>query len=95
MDLGAVGKGLACDEVAKYLNTKKDISGAIVSVGGSVLLYGKNPERKDSTYNVAVRDPFGSSNDYMGVLNLPGGTCISTSGEPYLSWDTETKHLIF
>lgn len=96
LDLGAVGKGLACDEVAKYLNTKKDISGAIVSVGGSVLLYGKNPERKDGTYNVAVRDPFGSSNDYMGVLNLPGGTCISTSGdyEKTFVYEGKTYHHI-
>lgn len=91
LDLGAVGKGLACDEVAKYLSEKSEVSAAVISVGGSILLYGKNPERSDGTFNVAVRDPFGETNDYMGIINLPGGYCISTSGDYEKTFTCEGK----
>ena len=96
LDLGAVGKGLACDEVAKYLSEKSEVSAAVISVGGSILLYGKNPERSDGTFNVAVRDPFGEANDYMGIINLPGGYCISTSGdyEKTFTYEGKTYHHI-
>lgn len=96
LDLGAVGKGLACDEVAKYLKTRNEVSGAVISVGGSILLYGQNPERDDGTFNVAIRNPFGESNDYMGIINLPGGYCVSTSGdyEKTFELDGKTYHHI-
>lgn len=73
VDLGAVGKGLACDRVRGYLENTT-VSGAIVSVGGSILLYG------DSEYSVAIRDPRGESDEYMGVLSL-SDCCVSTSGD--------------
>ncbi|MGN0463089.1 MAG: FAD:protein FMN transferase [Acutalibacteraceae bacterium] len=77
VDLGSVGKGLACDEIRKTLE-EKDIYGAVVSVGGSVLLYGKNPT--SDSWSVAVRDPRGDSSSYMGTLSLKSGV-VSTSGD--------------
>lgn len=77
LDLGAVGKGLACDMVREYLQ-KTDTCGAVVSVGGSILLYGESPKKE--TFSVAVRDPRGDSNDYMGTLCLKE-CCVSTSGD--------------
>ncbi|MCQ2460908.1 MAG: FAD:protein FMN transferase [Clostridia bacterium] len=79
IDLGAVGKGLACDKIRDYLETT-DIYGGTVSVGGSILVYGKNPTAKDNSWNIAVRDPFGSESDYMAVINCKP-CCISTSGD--------------
>ena len=39
LDLGAVGKGIACDRISKELEVCKEIEGAVVSVGaGSVSL---------------------------------------------------------
>lgn len=92
VDLGAVGKGLACDRVREYLKNT-DVKGAVISVGGSVLLYG-NAERK-KPWTVAVRDPRGESGDYMGVLTLQE-CCISTSGdyERILEKDGKTYHHI-
>lgn len=40
LDLGSVGKGIACDEVRGVLENSK-IKRAVVSVGGSILLYGE------------------------------------------------------
>lgn len=91
VDLGAVGKGLACDEIREYLE-KTDISGAVISVGGSILLYGENNGGK---WNVGIRDPNGESGDYMGTLTLES-CCISTSGdyERVLRKDGKTYHHI-
>lgn len=76
VELGAVGKGLACDRVRDYLR-ETDIKGAVISVGGSILLYG---EKDKKGWNVAIRDPKGESSDYMAYLTLDEG-CVSTSGD--------------
>ena len=81
-DLGAFGKGAACDEACEVLKAS-DISSAVITVGGSVLLYGI-PSGKEA-WSVGIRDPFQSANDYFAVLTLPdfnGKPCIfvSTSG---------------
>ncbi len=77
VDLGAVGKGLACDRIRKALDGT-DVDSAIISVGGSVLLYGENP--LSDTWSVAIRDPRGESSEQVGKLSLTGGT-VSTSGD--------------
>lgn len=41
IDLGAVGKGIGCDEARKMLE-EADANAAVVSVGGSILTYGKS-----------------------------------------------------
>lgn len=41
IDLGAVGKGIGCDEARKMLE-EADADAAVVSVGGSILTYGKS-----------------------------------------------------
>ena len=41
VDLGAIGKGLACDYVRNYINVCDDIDGAVVSVGGSNFVHGR------------------------------------------------------
>lgn len=52
LDLGSVGKGIACDEVRGVLENSK-IKRAVVSVGGSILLYGEGEK-----FTVGIRDPF-------------------------------------
>lgn len=92
VDLGAVGKGLACDKVKEMLD-ETDVNSAIISVGGSVLLYGENPT--SDCWTVAIRDPRGDSSDTLGNLKLTSGT-ISTSGdyERVLEKDGKTYHHI-
>lgn len=77
VDLGAVGKGLACDKVKKTLEST-DVNSAVISVGGSILLYGKNPTA--DCWTVAIRDPRGEASDTLGKLKIEGGT-VSTSGD--------------
>lgn len=74
VDLGAIGKGAACDTaIASYRET--GVSRAVTAVGGSVALYGRKPFGEP--WKVAVRDPEGMGS--MGTLELEEGF-VSTSG---------------
>ncbi len=74
LDLGAVGKGAACDAaVSAY--AESGVDRAIVAVGGSVGVYGEKPFGKP--WVIAVRDPAGEGS--LGRLAIPSGF-VSTSG---------------
>lgn len=90
LDLGAVGKGIACDEAKKLLESAK-VKSAVISVGGSVLLYGE-----DRQFEVGIRDPFSQSGtDCFATLSL-SACCVSTSGsyERNFEFDGITYHHI-
>ncbi len=77
LNLGAVGKGAACDKAVDILLSHEEIDGAVVSVGGSLALYG-SPSGKDN-FTVGIRNPFGDVNDTFATLSL--SSCfVSTSG---------------
>ena len=94
LDLGAVGKGIACDVVQDYLKKQKEVSGAVIAVGGSILLYGSKADGSD--WNVAVQNPRGQDGEAMGVLSLSDTTNVSTSGdyEKYFTQDGKRYHHI-
>ncbi len=81
IDLGAVGKGYALD-VVKGILTDNEVKGALVTVGGSIMVYGNKAD--NSNWRVGIRDPKESisSEKMMGYLEFMPGTvtCISTSG---------------
>lgn len=90
IDLGAVGKGAACDNVMTYLKAS-DIKGAVVSVGGSIVAYG-DYNKKGDKWKIAVKH---TDNDYLGILSLDEGF-VSTSGdyERYFEKDGKRYHHI-
>ena len=92
LDLGAIGKGIACDEAKRILDDTH-LSGAVISVGGSLLLWGSRPGGGD--WKVGVRDPRGKTSDQLGVFTLAEGF-VSTSGdyERTLTADGKTYHHI-
>ena len=73
LDLGALGKGTACDEAIEYLKNQK-VEKALITVGGSIGMIGSEP------YSIGVRNPFGNQNEYFGVLNITD-CFVSTSGD--------------
>ncbi len=94
LDLGSVGKGIYLDLASDILEGK-DVTAAIISAGGSVLVYGKKPDGSD--FKVAVRNPFSeSSQDAFGTIILSGTHFISTSGsyERYFEYGGERYHHI-
>lgn len=79
IDLGAVGKGIGCDEAAKLLKENEQVSGAVIAVGGSIVTYGEKPDGSD--WKVAISNPRGETGTYLGTLSLKGEHYISTSGD--------------
>lgn len=77
LDLGALGKGTACDEAINILS-ENHIKNALVTVGGTVGMIG-SPDGKNA-FSIGVRNPFGNQNDYFAILNVTD-CFISTSGD--------------
>ena len=92
LDLGAVGKGAACDAVSDYIKNC-GAKGGVVSVGGSIFAWGKR-NRAGDKWRIAVRHPR-EENAYIGVINLSEGF-VSTSGdyEKYFEKDGKRYHHI-
>ena len=77
IDLGSVGKGLACDMVRQYL-VSAGVKGGVVSVGGSICAFGKKNDRGEP-WTVAVQHPR-EENKFLGYVKLKEGF-VSTSGD--------------
>lgn len=84
LDLGAVGKGFACDSAVAYFENIqeqeertpiKTLRAAVVAVGGSIGVFGNKPD--GSPWVIAIRDPYGD--DTMGNVSIDKGF-VSTSG---------------
>lgn len=93
LDLGAVGKGIALDEIKQLLEQQKEVTGAVVSVGGSILTYGQKPD--GSSWKVRIVNPNDTAS-HLGTLSLNGQWCVSTSGdyERYVEVDGVRYHHI-
>lgn len=91
LNLGSVGKGIACDEAVGYFSGM-DMTGAVVSVGGSVATYGVPPT--SVKWSVGVRNPFGGENEYFAILSL-GNAFVSTSGDYEKKFTAENGETYF
>ena len=94
MDLGAVGKGIYLD-LAYEMLASSGAKGAVISAGGSILVYGEKPDGAD--FKVGIKNPFpdGDGTSY-GIIITKGGYFISTSGsyERYFEYGGEIYHHI-
>ena len=92
IDLGAVGKGMACDMLKVYFDAS-DLEGAIISVGGSILAWGDYNKAGDK-WQIAIAHPR-EEGEYLGVLSIDEGF-VSTSGdyERYFEEDGKRYHHI-
>lgn len=77
VDLGAIAKGYAADEVARILKDR-GVKAAIVDLGGNIMAVGKKPD--GSPWRIGVQDPFDQRGAYIGLASVPGGTTVVTSG---------------
>ncbi len=97
LDLGATGKGYALDK-AKVILEEAQVDGALVTVGGSILIYGE--KHSGESWKIGVRDPHkpDDTSAMIGYLELEPGTvtCVSTSGgyEKYKTYEGKDYHHI-
>ena len=73
------------------------VTGGVIAVGGSVMVFGSKADGSD--FKVGVRDPEGQPEDVIGTISVPSGygrTCVSTSGgyEKYIEKDGVRYHHI-
>ncbi len=94
LDLGASGKGAGADEAISALKNTKGVTGAVVSVGGTVGVFGTNPN--SDHWGVGVRKPERENTGYIAVIKLYKDSFVSTSGsyEKYFESDGKIYHHI-
>lgn len=103
LDLGAMGKGIACDELYDILSDSS-VTGACVSVGGSILVYGEKPGNgsEGTEFKVGIKNPRADDDDtenMCGILSIDSAdkpVYVSTSGdyEKYFIKDGRRYHHI-
>lgn len=88
MDLGAVGKGYASDEIASLLR-KSGITSALLNLGGNIVMIGSKPDGGD--WRLGLQDPF--ENGTIGVLTA-SECAVVTSGnyENYFTAEDGTTY---
>jgi len=76
LDLGAIAKGYAADEIEKILRLAK-VKAAVIDLGGNIFVYGT---KKDKTlWRVGIQNPESERGDYLGIVEGPQMTIV-TSG---------------
>lgn len=76
LDLSAIAKGYAVDQVAELL--KNDYAGFMIEVGGELRLYGSKPDQQP--WRIAVETPEASTRQIQRVIEV-GDNAIATSGD--------------
>ena len=92
VDLGAIAKGYAADEVAEILKAN-GVQHAIINLGGNVLTVGGKVN--GDPWKIGIQDPFNPRGDYLGIISLSDKTVV-TSGtyERYFEQDGKRYHHI-
>lgn len=88
IDFGATGKGIAGDKLKELLQ-ESSLTGAVVSIGGTVVTYGD--KGNDKEWHVGIQNPRGADGEVLGVVDVTGGTIVSTSGDYEKYFEAEGK----
>lgn len=78
IDLGGAAKGYAADCAAEVLQ-EAGVPYALLNFGGNVYAFGKNPSRKDGSWQVGIQKPFADNGSYTRTVSLSQGAVV-TSG---------------
>lgn len=76
LDVGAIAKGYATEQVAKWLEAQ-GVSGWLLNVGGNVRAVGKKPD--GTPWTVGLENPEDTTADYLAYLSLTKEALV-TSG---------------
>ncbi|MDR2797687.1 MAG: FAD:protein FMN transferase [Treponema sp.] len=92
LDLGAIAKGYAADEVAGILQ-KAGIKGAIIDLGGNIFAYGT--KQQGEPWRIGIQNPLSTRGAYLGILAVQHKSIV-TSGvyERYAEIDGKRYHHI-
>jgi thiamine biosynthesis lipoprotein len=77
LDLGAIAKGYAADELVRILG-EEGVSGAVIDLGGNVYAHGTNPAG-GKPWRIGIQNPQDSRGAYVGIAEL-SDVSVVTSG---------------
>ncbi|MBM7636124.1 FAD:protein FMN transferase [Streptococcus saliviloxodontae] len=95
IDLGALAKGYIADRIIQHLS-EKQVTAALINLGGNVLVHGSNPNREDGSWWIGIQKPEEKRGTNVGVLAVTNQSVV-TSGiyERHLLVDGQDYHHIF
>ena len=76
LDLGAVAKGCISAALRDLLQSRSDITGAILNLGGNIDVFGEKPD--GSSWKVGIQKPFSERGEILATVSLPRGSVISS-----------------
>lgn len=92
LDLGAIAKGYAADEV-KRIFKNNNVKSAIIDLGGNIYALGKKAD--DTLWNIGIQDPLSSTGKYMGILSAADKSIVTSGNyERYFEIDGKRYHHI-
>ncbi len=92
LDMGAVGKGIACDR-AKDILSANGTKRALISVGGTILTYSDgNDYSWHDGWGIAVRTPETDDSSPLLRVHVTGTKVFSTSGDYEKYFEKDGKH---
>ncbi|MFR2950784.1 MAG: FAD:protein FMN transferase, partial [Collinsella intestinalis] len=78
LDLGGIAKGYVADRLCDLLRDETNATGAVLSLGGNIALFGEKPNGEP--WETGVRDPNDPGGDtVVGTARVQGGSLV-TSG---------------
>lgn len=75
IDLGAIAKGYAADQVAEYLRSE-GFESAIIDLGGNILAMGTKPNSE--LWTIGIQNPESKRGDNIGTLRVNNKTIVSS-----------------
>jgi len=78
LDVGAIAKGYAAEQVADWLE-EKGVTGYLLNIGGNVKIVGKRPDGEKWTVGIENPDTENSQEPYIELLSLDSKALV-TSG---------------
>ncbi len=92
LDLGALAKGYAADQIKAYL-TGEGVTSGLINLGGNVLAIGSRPDGEK--WRIGVQRPFAGRGETVTVLEVADQTVVSSGiYERYFEQDGHIYHHI-
>lgn len=94
LDVGAIAKGYACEQVARYLE-EKGVSGYIINAGGNIRAVGAKPDGEKWTIGLENPDITDEEKPYIAYLALTNESLVTSgSYQRYYAVDGKNYHHI-
>ncbi|KEJ04360.1 thiamine biosynthesis protein ApbE [Clostridium botulinum A2B7 92] len=93
IDLGAIAKGYAADELKEVL-LNYNVSSAFLSLGGNVYVLGNKPDK--TPWKIGVQNPLEPRGDYLGIVSVSDKSVVTSGNyERFFERNGKRYHHIF